>query len=327
MTYESLPLVSIVINNYNYASFVTQAIESAFAQTYSNIEVIVVDDGSTDRSWSIINSYADKLIAITKENGGQSSAINAGFAASKGEIICLLDSDDIFLPEKVAEVVKSFTDLDIGWCFHPLRYTKYIDQSAEEFIANYPLPPADKPLSKIDFRSEIIQQAKHPNWGPATSALCFRRLLLERILPMPEVIRTGSDNYLRYAAVFLSLGCFINKPLSSLRIHGSNNYSLRSDKVHQKAQVLIHTGYHLRLKYPELKHFANKLFSRAIGQKWLVGANKVGNEKIIEEYFANTNRQETLIIYLRAMYRYGNAIKQRELTKVKKFIIGFLPSK
>ena len=208
MTYESLPLVSIVINNYNYASFVTQAIESAFAQTYSNIEVIVVDDGSTDRSWSIINSYADKLIAITKENGGQSSAINAGFAASKGEIICLLDSDDIFLPEKVAEVVKSFTDLDIGWCFHPLRYTKYIDQSAEEFIANYPLPPADKPLSKIDFRSEIIQQAKHPNWGPATSALCFRRLLLERILPMPEVIRTGSDNYLRYAAVFFKFRLF-----------------------------------------------------------------------------------------------------------------------
>lgn len=313
------PLVSIVINNYNYASFVDKAIESGLNQTYKNIEVVIVDDGSTDSSWNIINSYADKVIAIHKPNGGQSSALNAGFAASNGEVVCFLDADDVFLPEKVAEIVDLFADKEIGWCFHPLRYTKYINNDVEEFIANYPLPPAAKSPCKIDFHHEIVEKAKHPTWGPATSALCFRRALLEKILPMPEVIRTGSDNYLRYAAVFLTPGYFINKPLAVLRIHGSNNYSLRDDKLHQKAQVLIHTSYWLRENYPELRKFTNKLLGIAIGQKWLVGANKVSNEQVIQEYFARTNISETLTIYLRAIYKYSINIKQREFNRFKKF--------
>jgi glycosyltransferase involved in cell wall biosynthesis len=69
------PLVSILINNYNYGRFLTEAIDSALNQTYSNIEVIVVDDGSTDNSQEIIKSYQDKIIPILKPNGGQASAI------------------------------------------------------------------------------------------------------------------------------------------------------------------------------------------------------------------------------------------------------------
>ncbi len=311
MSQKLQPLVSIIIDNYNYANFVHKAIESALDQTYPNIEVIVVDDGSTDESWNIITSYADRVLAIRKENGGQSSALNAGFAASNGDIICFLDSDDIFLPNKIARIIELFEDPDIGWCFHPLRYTKYIDAETEQFIAHYPPSPSDKSPCKIDFRSEIIERAKHPNWGPATSALCFRRSLLQQILPMPEVIRIESDNYLRYAAVFLSQGFFINEPLSVLRIHGSNNYSLRNDKLHQKAQILIQTGYWLRVNYPELKHFSNKLLGMAIGQKWWVGAAKVGLEKTIEDYFSTTSSKEVVEIHLRAAYHYFKALKHR----------------
>src|SRR6476646_282737 len=95
------PLVSILINNYNYERFLKDAIDSALNQTYSKIEVIVVDDGSTDNSRSVIESYQDKVTAIFKENGGQASAFNTGFEASQGEIICFLDADDMFQPEKV----------------------------------------------------------------------------------------------------------------------------------------------------------------------------------------------------------------------------------
>ncbi|MGL5078202.1 MAG: glycosyltransferase family 2 protein, partial [Waterburya sp.] len=98
-------LVSILINNYNYGNYLPFAIESAINQTYSNTEVIVVDDGSTDNSQEVINSYRDRdrrIIPILKNNNGQGSALNAGFAVSKGEIICLLDADDRWLPSKVA---------------------------------------------------------------------------------------------------------------------------------------------------------------------------------------------------------------------------------
>ena len=94
------PLVSVIIGNYNYGRFISEAIESALNQTYKNFELIVVDDGSTDNSREIIESYGDKLTAIFQENGGQGRAFNAGFAVSKGEIICFLDSDDYYYPEK-----------------------------------------------------------------------------------------------------------------------------------------------------------------------------------------------------------------------------------
>ena len=82
------PLVSILINNYNYADFLDHAIRSALdqARSYEPVEIVVVDDGSTDHSRQIIKSYAGAIVGIFKENGGQASAFNAGVRASRGEI-------------------------------------------------------------------------------------------------------------------------------------------------------------------------------------------------------------------------------------------------
>jgi glycosyltransferase involved in cell wall biosynthesis len=96
-----MPLVSIIISSYNYARYLPEAIDSALQQTYSNTEVIVVDDGSKDASPDIITSYGNKIIAVLKSNGGQASSMNAGFNESKGDIIIFLDSDDTLYPETV----------------------------------------------------------------------------------------------------------------------------------------------------------------------------------------------------------------------------------
>src|SRR5687768_4590814 len=102
------PLVSIIINNYNYGRFLAEAIDSALAQTYQNCEVIVVDDGSTDNSRDIIEDYGSKLIPVLKKNGGQSSAFNQSFQVSTGSIICFLDSDDTLSSSAMEKVVDSF---------------------------------------------------------------------------------------------------------------------------------------------------------------------------------------------------------------------------
>src|SRR6202034_2781874 len=105
------PLVSILVSNYNYARYIGDSLQSALDQTYTNFELIVCDDGSTDDSVSVIEEYERKdprLRFIRKRNGGQASGFNAAFAASRGEIIALLDSDDRFLPHKVERVVADF---------------------------------------------------------------------------------------------------------------------------------------------------------------------------------------------------------------------------
>lgn len=78
------PLVSIIITSYNYDRFLRESIDSAINQTYANIEIIAVDDGSKDNSKEIITSYGNKITAILKDNGGQASAFNAGFKVSNG---------------------------------------------------------------------------------------------------------------------------------------------------------------------------------------------------------------------------------------------------
>ena len=218
LTMESKPLVSILINNYNYGRFVGQAIDSALGQTYENVEVIVVDDGSTDNSREIIKGYGNQIISVLKENGGQASAINAGFAASKGDIICLLDADDIFLPDKASEIVNFFNlNPDIDWAFNesaPMQsddiMTVDLKTSFKEIYDNND----DKLTKKIDFRNNIIN-AEIPNFTPSTSNLCFSRKLSEKMFPLPEERGCSGlaicDAYLKLIAVGLGTGCASKK--------------------------------------------------------------------------------------------------------------------
>lgn len=94
-----MPEISVLLNNYNYGRFLGEAIASVLAQEYQDFELIIVDDGSTDNSEEIIDSFSDERIRkIRKANGGQLSAFNRGFAESRGKILCFLDSDDVYPP-------------------------------------------------------------------------------------------------------------------------------------------------------------------------------------------------------------------------------------
>lgn len=102
-------LVSIVINNYNYADFIAQAIESALVQTHPDVEVIVVDDGSRDHSMEVIHRYSDAVRVVAQANGGQGSAYNAGFQNSRGKLVLFLDADDWLYPEAAAELAAAWS--------------------------------------------------------------------------------------------------------------------------------------------------------------------------------------------------------------------------
>lgn len=302
------PLVSILINNYNYGGYLSKAIDSAIDQTYPHVEVIVVDDGSTDNSREIISSYGDRIISVFKENGGQASAFNAGFAASKGEIICLLDSDDIFLPEKVAEIVKVFqTDKNLGWCFHPISLVNtkdLVEPTIDRFLK---IDTQDlSSVEFIDFRSKIVE-GQLPKFVPPTSGLCFSRLILSQILPMPESKGISvSDLYVKYVAIYLGKGCVFNAKLAIQRFHEDNFYTGQDTKKKQKtfAEYQSKTAYWMRVNFPKMTRTANKIFAKGLGSYLLTGSLESGDKKITNDYLDNVSLLEKAEILLRAFYFY-----------------------
>ncbi len=95
------PLISVIIPTYNHEDFISKAIDSVLDQTYKDLEIIVVDDGSTDNTRYVIKKYDEKVKYIFQANRGLASARNTGILASKGEFIAFLDADDIWLPSKL----------------------------------------------------------------------------------------------------------------------------------------------------------------------------------------------------------------------------------
>lgn len=213
------PLVSILINNYNYGSYVGAAIDSALQQTYPRTEVIVVDDGSTDQSRQIISSYDHQIIPVLKDNGGQASALNAAFAISHGEILGLLDADDLWLPEKVEQVVQAFRQTpQAAVVYHKVQN---IDASARP--RGQPWPPY--PVIRGNIAHKVTQTGGWWPFPPSTG-LSFSRTFLATVMDIPEApYRLCADAFLADLAPFLGEVVGIDQVLSLFRIHGANQWS------------------------------------------------------------------------------------------------------
>ncbi|QUY44824.1 glycosyltransferase [Acaryochloris marina] len=214
---NSRPLVSIIINNFNYERFLAEAIDSACAQTYENTEVLVVDDGSTDASRKIISRYTDRIQTVLKENGGQASAFNAGFDASKGEIILFLDADDLLLPEAVERIVAVWQPETVK--VHYLL--NGIDANGQSL--GYTYPSRGEYLGRGDVVTKLLERGVY---GVApTSANAFSRIALDKIFPIPaDKYRISADGYIATCIVFYGKVVAIETPLGAYRVHGNNNW-------------------------------------------------------------------------------------------------------
>jgi glycosyltransferase involved in cell wall biosynthesis len=213
---NDLPKVSIVLNNYNYEPYLAEAVDSALAQTYSNCEVIVVDDGSTDGSKEILETYGDRIQLIAKANGGQASAFNVGIEAAKGEYILLLDSDDTLEPNALERAVEVM-DPQAVRLLHGLSI---IDKDGSK-TGTYHAGVQEEFLGTM---GESILQSIGALATP-TSGNFFRASALKACVPIPlQEFRICADAYL-----FLKVAEFgkVQKTLDQLaryRVHGANNF-------------------------------------------------------------------------------------------------------
>src|SRR5258708_19705620 len=104
------PFVSVLIDTYNHERFIEEAIQSVLSQDFpaSEREILVVDDGSTDRTPEILRKFASQIRILRKPNGGQASAFNLGIPQCRGEIVAFLDGDDWWAPKKLSSVLEAF---------------------------------------------------------------------------------------------------------------------------------------------------------------------------------------------------------------------------
>jgi glycosyltransferase involved in cell wall biosynthesis len=287
-------LVSVIINNYNYGRFIADAIDSALAQTYSNCEVIVVDDGSQDNSREVITRFGNRVKTVFKSNGGQASAFNAGFAESSGDVICFLDSDDVFLPNKVRQAVDGLATCPAGWCFHHIQRT---DTALKPIFT----PPIPYSTGRYDFRAEMLE-GKCRFAPPATSGLAFTRTLMDQIMPVPEAITITSDNYLKLSSLALAPGYFIAEQYALQRIHGENAYTGRKDEA-AIANVDMTIASGLRAKVPAMRPICNRWYADGIVRKWGAGVSISSIYKDSQEYLTDMSFGERMEIVARIAYK------------------------
>ncbi|XPV68885.1 MAG: glycosyltransferase family 2 protein [Halarcobacter sp.] len=229
--------VSILIDNYNYEKYISNAIESALNQTYKNYEIIIVDDGSIDDSKKIIDSYVQKypqiIRAIYKENGGQASAFNVGIKEIKGELICFLDSDDEFESNKLEEIVDLY---EKGYEYIFNDHTMIFDNNAPKGYEPIRYPYNGQNLFLLYYISKYV--------GGICSTLSISKKIAEQIFPIEDEKgwRIQADDVIVYMSAMLTQSYFSTKRLTRYRIHGNNGYYNKPIPNNRKFERLKRIG-------------------------------------------------------------------------------------
>jgi glycosyltransferase involved in cell wall biosynthesis len=230
------PLVTILIDTYNYGRFVGRAIESVVAQTYpaSRIEILVVDDGSTDNTPEVIERYSDRVRYVRKPRGGQASALNEGVRQAQGDIICLLDADDYFYPDKVNTVVEAFRGgPEVGLVYDNINIVDGAGKKLREIPWGRTWTCRRVTVSKVPAQLQSLILLGHP-WNCMTSSMSLRKSVAD-VLQVPEdVFPHSADLFMGIVLPFMAEVRVIETVLTAYVFHGENLVLFRSSPANRE---------------------------------------------------------------------------------------------
>lgn len=222
-----MTLVSVVIPCYNADLFLRETIESVLSQTYSSYEIILVDDGSTDGTASIIQSYATQVRAVFTPNRGASAARNLGTSLAQGEFIQYLDADDLLAPEALATRVAALlsTNGDVAYC----GWQK-LEQSRNGHFT--PTEVKDRPIEAVHPDPEIALFTDF--WCPP-AALLYSRRIVEKIGCWNESLPIIQDaRFLLDATLLGGRFTYVPRVSAYYRVHGSQSLSRKNQQAFVK---------------------------------------------------------------------------------------------
>lgn len=234
------PLVSIVVNNFNYGRFLPRSLDSALSQSHARTEVVAVDDASTDGSRDVLRGYEGRVITVLQErNRGQGAAFHAGFRASRGDIVVFLDADDYLYPHAAARIAGAF-----GPGVAKVHYRLDLVDRHGRTVDLY--PAREVSFDSGDVVPLLLSKGRYE--APVTSGNAFARGVLERILPMPEEdFRISADGYVVTLAPLFGAVASIDEPLGAYVQHGANAWAPgRTDSGERFRRAMEHDRSRLR---------------------------------------------------------------------------------
>jgi glycosyltransferase involved in cell wall biosynthesis len=229
------PFVTALVDTFNHEAFIEEALHSVLAQDFpsSEMEILVVDDGSTDRTPELVRKFESRVRLLRKVNGGQASAFNAGIAEARGEIVAFLDGDDWWAANKVKRMAEVFSSHpEIGFAGHSITEVLLDGRQRIEQLRADTWFQVNSPEGACTFRTR-------KNFL-GTSRMTIRTELVKKILPVPDALVIQADEYLFTLAAVLAPAVVLSEPLTFYRHHSANLYQMADNdpvKLRRKVEV------------------------------------------------------------------------------------------
>jgi glycosyltransferase involved in cell wall biosynthesis len=234
-------MISVVLPVHNHAQFIRRAVESVWAQNRSDVEILIVDDGSTDDPETVVNALSrdGEVRFFRQDNAGAASARNRGIAEASGEWIAFLDADDVWLPGKLAAQFDAMEKggADFGFTDSRLRF-----ENGEE--RELPCPVSDRPLMHQLLTGNLF----------GTPTVVVRRRCFEIVGLFDEQLRTGEDwdMWLRLASAFTHV--WLQQPLSLVRAASDAKFPVVVfEQCTRRVLERLFSCKHLAEKWPEVR--------------------------------------------------------------------------
>ena len=297
------PLVSVIIPFYERVDWLKEAIESVLAQTYKNIEILVVNDGSKENVDSLLEEYGNKIKYIYKKNGGPATARNLGIEKSTGDYIAFLDSDDLWLPKKTERQIEVMEKNNAIWA-----HTAYETFDADK--ENYPTME----IKNIDAFNGIIYPKMLASNNLATPCIMVKGNFLRnnKFLRFNDNMRYGQDQYLWINIATENKIIAINECLVRVRIRGKNA-ALRAIVQIQTKSIIWNLLREESQKYKldEIPYGIKIAFKLSnIGSKMLKKIEKLIKSNVCLEFISR-------ILYIFPWILFKASFKKNQLLKVR----------
>jgi glycosyltransferase involved in cell wall biosynthesis len=266
------PAVTVLIDTFNHERFVEEAIVSVLEQDFpaAEMEILVVDDGSTDRTPEVVRKFAPRVRYARKKNGGQASAFNFGIPMAQGEVIAFLDGDDWWAKAKVSKVVEILSSRpDVGVVGHGIYQ---VDSQSGQISTTLPEQPGEIDLHTIAGAGFF----RHMMCFFGTSRVTIRRRVVQRALPIPNELVIEADEFMSTMSAAYSTASLIQEPLTYYRLHSGNLFQIRSSdtvKTRRIYQVIVALARELEVRLPDALIPPDSV--RAIVEQLQVGAMRM----------------------------------------------------